>query len=374
MKVYVGIDAHTTNFTLATSVALDKDPINVNTYPAKVSNIAAYCKNLRKKYGEELEIVTGYEAGTLGFSLKRELDEKGIACIVIAPSTIAGTNLNRKRKKKTDKRDAMAIAKCLMTHDYSEVYMPDEEDEAVRDLIRMRQDLKKFQKSTKQQIGALCHRHGYHFNDGKYWTKKHLKWLRDLPIEGILKDSLEGYLRTLDYLTDRVTEIDSRIDEISEQDKYRESVHKLTCLKGIKTFTALAVIVEIGDFSRFIKAKNFAAFLGLVSGENSSSDGQTLLGITKQGNRFLRRLLTEAAKRFSVASTKKSKELLCRQKGNSEHIIAYADKANDRLRKRYYHLVMHNKKCANKATTAVARELACFIWGMMTDNTQTALS
>ena len=179
---------------------------------------------------------------------------------------------------------------------------------------------------------------------------------------------------TLDYLTDRVTEIDSRIDEISEQDKYRESVHKLTCLKGIKTFTALAVIVEIGDFSRFIKAKNFAAFLGLVSGENSSSDGQTLLGITKQGNRFLRRLLTEAAKRFSVASTKKSKELLCRQKGNSEHIIAYADKANDRLRKRYYHLVMHNKKCANKATTAVARELACFIWGMMTDNTQTVLS
>ena len=374
MKVYVGIDAHTTNFTLATSVALDEDPVNVNTYPAKVSNIAAYCKNLRKKYGEELEIITGYEAGTLGFSLKRELDEKGIACIVIAPSTIAGTNLNRKRKKKTDKRDAMAIAKCLMTHDYSEVYMPDEEDEAVRDLIRMRQDLKKFQKSTKQQIGALCHRHGYHFNDGKYWTKKHLKWLRDLPIEGILKDSLEGYLRTLDYLTDRVTEIDSRIDEISEQDKYRESVHKLTCLKGIKTFTALAVIVEIGDFSRFIKAKNFAAFLGLVSGENSSSDGQTLLGITKQGNRFLRRLLTEAAKRFSVASTKKSKELLCRQKGNSEHIIAYADKANDRLRKRYYHLVMHNKKCANKATTAVARELACFIWGMMTDNTQTVLS
>ena len=374
MKVYVGIDAHTTNFTLATSVALDEDPVNVNTYPAKVSNIAAYCKNLRKKYGEELEIVTGYEAGTLGFSLKRELDEKGIACIVIAPSTIAGTNLNRKRKKKTDKRDAMAIAKCLMTHDYSEVYMPDEEDEAVRDLIRMRQDLKKFQKSTKQQIGALCHRHGYHFNDGKYWTKKHLKWLRDLPIEGILKDSLEGYLRTLDYLTDRVTEIDSRIDEISEQDKYRESVHKLTCLKGIKTFTALAVIVEIGDFSRFVKAKNFAAFLGLVSGENSSSDGQTLLGITKQGNRFLRRLLTEAAKRFSVASTKKSKELLRRQKGNSEHIIAYADKANDRLRKRYYHLVMHNKKCANKATTAVARELACFIWGMMTDNTQTVLS
>ena len=374
MKVYVGIDAHTTNFTLATAITFDKPPVYVNSYSPKVSNIVAYCKDLRKLFGKDTEVITGYEAGTLGFSLRRDLEKHGVTCIVMAPSTIPGTELNRKRSKKNDKRDAKAIAKALLTHDYSEVHMPDEEDEAVRDYIRFRQDIKLEQKRAKQQISALCHRHGFHYEDGRYWTKKHIAWLRSLPVEGYLKETMDGYIRTLDYYTDRIKECDIRIYEIAETDKYRESVHKLICFKGIRTLTALALIVEIGDFTRFIKAKNFAAFLGLVSGENSSSDGQHLLGITKQGNRFLRRLLTEAAQCFSRSAARKSKELLRRQSGNTEEIIAYADKANERLRKRYYRLVNHNMKCANKANTAVARELACFVWGMMTGNTHTVMA
>ena len=375
MKVYVGIDAHTTNYTLATVVTFDNPPVNVNTYSPKVSNIVAYCKAAKKQFGKDAEIVTGYEAGTLGFSLRRDLEKHGIPCIVMAPSTIPGTELNRKRSKKNDKRDAKAIAKALLTHDYSEVHMPDEKDEAVRDYIRFREDIKLEQKRVKQQISALCHRHGFHYEEGStYWTKKHIAWLRKLPVEGYLKETLDGYLRTLDYYTDRLNECDIRINEIAETDKYRESVHKLICFKGIRTLTALALIVEIGDFTRFAKAKNFAAFLGLVSGENSSSDGQQLLGITKQGNRFLRRLLTESVQGFPRSACKKSKELLRRQSGNTEEIIAYADKANERLRKRYYRLVIHNKKCPNKASTAVARELACFVWGMMTGNIHTTLA
>ncbi|MBR3462618.1 MAG: IS110 family transposase [Clostridiales bacterium] len=375
MKVYVGIDAHTTNYTLAAMFAIDQDPINVNTYAPKISNIVSYCKDLKKRFGEDTEIITGYEAGTLGFSLRRDLEEKNIKCIVVAPSSIPGTEMNRKRRKKTDKRDAKAIAKSLLSHDYSEVHMPDKEDEAVRDYIRLREDIKQDQKRTKQRIGAFCHRHGFHYSESKYWTKKHMEWLRSLPVEGMLKETLDGYLRSLNYHTDRINELDIKINTIAETDKYRESVHKLICFKGIKTLTALALIVEIGDFTRFVKAKNFAAFLGLVSGENSSSDGQNLLGITKQGNRFLRRLLTESAQCFSrFASRTKSKELLQRQSGNTEEIIAYADKANERLRKRYQRLVLINKKPANKANTAVARELACFIWGMMTGNTHTALA
>ena len=374
MKVYVGIDAHTTNYTLATAVIFDEPASNVNSYPPRISNIVAYCKDIKKHFGGETEIITGYEAGTLGYSLRRDLEKQGITCIVMAPSTIAGTELNRKRRRKTDKRDAAAIAKALLTHSYSEVHMPDEEDEAVRDYIRLREDIKQEQKRTKQQIGSLCHRHGFHYNDGNYWTKKHIAWLRTLPVEGYLKETLDGYLRTFDYYADRINECDIRIGMIAETDKYRESVHKLICFKGIRTLTALSLIVEIGDFTRFLKAKNFAAFLGLVSGEDSSSDGQQLLGITKQGNRFLRRLLTEAAQSFSRSASAKSKELLRRQSGNTEEIIAYADKANMRLRKRYYHLVNRNKKCANKANTAVARELACFVWGMMTGNTHTALA
>lgn len=374
MKVYVGIDAHTTNYTLSTMLEGAQSAINTNTYTARVSNIVQYCNAIRKKLGEDTEIIIGYEAGTPGFSLRRKLEKEGLKCMVLAPTSLPSTGMNKKYRKKNDKRDARGIAEDLCHHKYSEVHMPDEEDEAVRDYIRMREDLKKQQKVTKQQISALCHRHGFHFEDGKYWTKKHRKWLRELPVEGYLKETLDGYLRTLDYCSDRIDEMDFEIETIAEADKYRESVHKLICFKGIKTLTALALIVEIGDFTRFLKAKNFAAFLGLVSGMDDSGGNYSSLGITKHGNRFLRKLLTEAAQCFSRSVTKKSKELLRRQSGNTEETIAYADKANDRLRKRYYRLVLHNKKCVNKANTALARELACFVWGMMTGNTHTVLA
>lgn len=375
MIAYVGIDAHTTNYTLATRMEGSKEPVNVNSYPPALSNIVKYCNGIRKKYGTDTQIILGYEAGTLGFKLRRDLEKNDLECKVLAPTSIPGTEQNRKRKKKTDKRDAEAIAKALINQDYSEVYMPDEEDEAVRDFIHMREDLRKQLKITKQQIGALTTRHGYRFTDGKnYWTQKHIKWLKSLPVEGLLKETINGYLLTYETLLERITQMDKRIEEIAEQDKYREAVHKLICFKGVRTLTALAVIVEIGDFTRFVKAKNFTAFLGLVSGELSSSTDENRMGITKQGNRFIRKLLVECSQSYSRSTQGKSAALKKRQEGNTPEVIAYADKANERLRKRYYHLVLHNKKMHNKAVTAVARELACFIWGMMTNNIHTVLA
>jgi transposase len=375
MIAYVGIDAHTTNYTLATRLEGSKEPINVNTYSPAISNIVKYCKAIRKEYGKDTEIIIGYEAGCLGFKLRRDLEKNDLKCIILAPTSIPGTEQNRKRKKKTDKRDAEAIAKALINSDYSEVYMPDEEDEAVRDYIRMREDHKKQLRVIKQQICALTHRHGLKFTDGKnYWTQKHLKWLKELPLEGVLKETFDAYLLSYETVSERIAQMDKKIEEIAEQDKYRETVHKLICFKGVKTLTALAVIVEIGDFTRFVKAKNFAAFLGLVSGELSSSDDQNRLGITKQGNRFIRKLLVECSQSFSKARSRKSIALKKRQEGNTAEVIAYADKANERLRNRYLTLVLRNKKVHNKAVTAVARELACFIWGMMTGNIHTVLA
>ena len=348
MIAYVGIDAHTTNYTLATRMEGSKEAVNVNTYSPLISNIVKYCKAIRKEYGKDTEIILGYEAGSLGFQLRRDLEKNDLKCLILAPTSIPGTELNRRKKKKDDKRDASGITKALLNDDYSEVYMPDEEDEAVRDYIRMREDHRKQLRVIKQQICALTNRHGFKFTEGKkYWTQKHLKWLKQM---------------------------DKKIEEIAEQDKYREGVHKLICLKGVKTLTALAVIAEIGDFTRFVKAKNFAAFLGLVSGELSSSDKQNRLGITKQGNRFIRKLLVECSQSFSRATQGKSALLKKRQEGNTAEVIAYADKANERLRKRYLTLVLRNKKPHNKAVTAVARELACFIWGMMTGNIHTVLA
>ncbi|MDO5123007.1 MAG: IS110 family transposase [Erysipelotrichaceae bacterium] len=375
MIAYVGIDAHTTNYTLATRMEGSKEPINVNTYSPAVSNIVKYCKAIRKEYGKDTEIVLGYEAGCLGFKLRRDLEQNDLKCIILAPTSIPGTEQNRKRKKKTDKRDAEAIAKALINSDYSEVYMPDEEDEAVRDYIRMREDHRKQLRVIKQQISALTNRHGFKFTEGKnYWTQKHLKWLKGLPIEGIGKETIDSYLLSYETVSDRIAQMDKKIEEIAEQDRYREAVHRLICFKGVKTLTALAVIVEIGDFTRFVKAKNFAAFLGLVSGELSSSDDQNRLPITKQGNRFIRKLLVECSQSFSKATSGKSALLKKRQEGNTAEVIIYADKANERLRKRYLTLILRNKKPHNKAVTAVARELACFIWGMMTGNIHTALA
>ena len=375
MIAYVGIDAHTTNYTLATRMEGSKQAVNVNTYSPAVSNIVKYCKAIRKEYGKDTEIIIGYEAGCLGFKLRRDLEKNDLKCIILAPTSIPGTEQNRKKKKKTDKRDAEAIAKALHNSDYSEVYMPDEEDEAVRDYIRMREDHKKQLRVIKQQICALTNRHGFKYTDGKnYWTQKHLKWLKELPLEDVLKETFDAYLLSYETVSERIAQMDKKIEEIAEQDKYREAVHKLICFKGVKILTALAVIVEIGDFTRFLKAKNFAAFLGLVSGELSSSEDQNRLGITKQGNRFIRKLLVECTQSFSRATSGKSATLKKRQEGNTPEVIAYADKANERLRKRYLTLVLRNKKVHNQAVTAVARELACFIWGMMTGNIHTVLA
>jgi transposase len=147
-------------------------------------------------------------------------------------------------------------------------------------------------------------------------------------------------------------------------------VKKLECFLGIKTHTALSLIVETGDFARFNKGNVYAAYLGLAPGEHSSSDDMNRLGITKAGNSHLRRLLIEASGGICKGVIgQKSKALKARQSGNTAEVIAYADKANVRLRRKYYKLIHRGKK-RNIAVAAVARELACFVWGMMTNDIQ----
>ena len=145
-------------------------------------------------------------------------------------------------------------------------------------------------------------------------------------------------------------------------------VKELGCLLGIKTHTALSLIVETGDFDRFAKGNTYAAYLGLAPGEKSSGDHINRTGLSKAGNSHLRRLLIESARGICKGAIgHKSKELKSRQEGNKADVIAYADKANTRLRSRYYKMIRHGKK-KNVAVAAIARELACFVWGMMTDN------
>ncbi len=160
---------------------------------------------------------------------------------------------------------------------------------------------------------------------------------------------------------------DHEIEEIASGERYAEKVGQLRCLRGIETYAALAFLSEIGDFKRFESAERFTAFLGLVPGEHSSGGSVNRTSITKQGNTHLRRLLVEAAQSYSRASIRqKSKNLKAKQRGQEQQIIDYCDRGNLYLGKKYHRLINRGKN-ANVARTAVARGLACFIWGLMTD-------
>lgn len=362
---YIGMDVHTTNFTLCCySFEDDKVYATVQVKP-EYTQILKYMNRIRKQRGEDTRFVCGYEAGCLGYSLYHQLTDHGVECVILAPSTMAETP---GKKIKTDKRDAEKISRCLAYHQYKPVYIPDEEDDAVKEYIRMRDDVKAHLKETKQQIIAYYTRHGFQFDGSSYWTQKHLNWVEKLQFQNsIHQEVLREYLTVFYDLSEKVAVYDARIEELSHSERYAENVGKLCCFSGIAAHTALSLLAEVGDFNRFRSAPQFAAYLGLVPGEHSSSDKQHRTGITKAGNSHLRRLLIESAHCYSRGAVgKKSKAQKERQAGNSPEVIAYADRAVDRLKRKYQRIALHSR--SNIAKTAVARELACFIWGMMTGN------
>lgn len=363
--VYVGMDVHKESFTLCSMTIEDEKASHYQKTEADYKKVLKYLEFLRTIYGGNAKFICGYEAGCLGFTLYHQLTSQDVECIILAPTTML--EQRSKKRIKTDKRDAEIIAKCLAQHNYSPVHIPTATDEQIKEFLRMRDDHKLALKKIKQQILAFCLRHNYRYDGNSHWTAAHLCWLKSLQPEALYKETLDEYLLTYTTLNDKIERFDKRIEELASKDEYKESVQKLRCFIGVRTHTALSVLVEVGDFNRFASAKNFASYLGLVPGENTSSDDRNLLGITKAGNRQVRLLLTEAAQSYARGQIGyKSKDLKSRQSGNSAQVIGYADKANERLRRRYYKMVLGQSKKHNVAKVAVARELACFMWGMMT--------
>lgn len=367
--IKIGMDVHSTNYTLCAMEpvigAEDRIFANIKVTP-DYKNILMFIENLKLKLGlnDTYDIECGYEAGCLGYSLYNQLTAAGVKCVILAPTTMF---TQQGQRIKTDARDAVMIAQCLSYGGYHPVYIPTQEDDSVKEYLRMRDDHKLALKKVKQQINAFCLRHGYHYEKTK-WTIAHLKWLKQLEMPGLYRETMDEYMASYEEQTAKIERFDSRIEEIASQERYQEKVKKLVCFLGIKTHTALSLIVETGDFERFAKGNIYAAYLGLAPGERSSSDDINRLGITKTGNRYLRLLLIESAGGICKGAVgHKSKDLRQRQNGNPADVIAYADKANTRLRSRYYKFIRHGKK-RNVAVAAIARELACFIWGMMTDH------
>ena len=363
--IYVGMDVHTAHYTLC-CYSFENDQLFASTQvEPDYKNILKYLERISKNY-DDCHFLCGYEAGSLGYTLYHQLTEHNIDCVILAPSTMPKTV---KAEIKTDKRDAAKIAKCLAYNTYSAVYIPDAEDNAVREYIRMRNDAKDALKRIKQQLLSFCKRHGKHYTDGSNWTQKHIAWLNKQDFgNAILQETFREQIILYNQACSKLEMFDKRIEELAQQERYAENVKKLSCLIGVKTFTALGMLVETGDFNRFQKAEHYASYLGLVPGEHSSGESTKRTGITKAGNSHARKLLIESAQSYSRGAVgSKSKTLAARQAGNDPEVIAYADRANERLKRKCYKIMFRSKR--NIAVTAVARELACFMWGMMTGKT-----
>ena len=370
--VYIGIDVHTSNYTLC---SLDPEyGVKKDNYFAEVqftnnfvTNVVNYVSNLKKKL-KDCEFVCGYEAGCLGYSTYKDLTKAGIKCVIMAPSTMAVQKGGK--KVKNDRRDARVIAQCLAYQTYKEVYVLSEHDEAVRGYLRMRDSHKKELKRIKQQIIAFCTGHGLFSPTKSNWTVAHLKWLKGLKFnDPVEQEIINEYLSSYTYLCDKIKAMDVRIEVLASEKQYCENVKKLRCIKGIETNVALTLLAEIGDFNRFSKPTDFAAYLGLIPEEQSSGDKVRGTGITKAGNSTLRQKLTEAAKGYwrgrigmkSATFKKFEKEL-------PKEVTEYALKANTRLQRKFFNMTHVKGKNMNVAASACAREMACFVWGLITNH------
>ena len=362
--IYVGMDVHSNSYSVACYVPSLDEFHYEQTIGASVDAVIKYAKFVSElNPGAKLRF--GYESGCLGYSLFRGMKKANLDCVIMATSTIVKSA--QSKKQKNDHRDARALAKALASNNYKSVYVLSEHDEEVRAVIRCRRDFKKGTKITKQQINSFLLQRGYVYDKSK-WTGAHFAWINSLSLSENDRYTLDTYIEVLKYQLDRLETLDEKIAEFSNEPRYKEKCAILCSLRGVQTLTAMTVLCELGDLKRFATPGQLAAYLGLIPSEYSSGGKECKGGITKQGNSTVRLALVEAAQTICKGKVGvKSKALKLRQKGLAPNIVTYADACGTRLQKRYYKMVFNGKK-RNVAVTAIARELACFIWGLLTDN------
>jgi transposase len=301
-----------------------------------------------------------YEAGPCGYALQRQVTTPRVSCQVIAPALIPRKPGER---IKTNRRDARKLAEMLRAGLLTEVRPPTPEEEAVRDLCRARDDAREDLQRARHRLGKLLLRRGLHYS-GRNWTRAHRQWVDRLQwTQSAERVVVDDYQLAIDHLEARLIELDRRLAEIAETAPYRKPVGWLRCFRGIDTLTAILILAELHDFRRFHSARALMAYLGLVPGEDSTGEKHRRGRITRTGNALVRRLLVETAWHYQhrpsvgVALTR-------RRKGQPNRVIAIADKAQQRLCRRFRRLAEQHKP-APKIAVAIARELAGFLWAAL---------
>jgi transposase len=354
--VYVGLDVHKDTIVIAVARGGREAAVNWKTIPNDGVRLRKALKMLTKN-GEVLKVC--YEAGPTGFGLCRRLREAGIDCIVVAPSLVPSKPGDR---VKTDRRDARKLAHFLRSGDLTEVHVPDAAIEAIRDLERARDDAKCAERAARHQLSKFLLRHDRRW-EYTTWTVKHRDWIRGQKFAYPAQQRvLEDYLKTVEDLAERVERLTAQVEELVQETTLAPLVKALQAFRGISVVSAVTIAAEAGDLRRFATASQFMSYVGLVPSEDSTGKRRRQGAITRCGNGHLRRIIVEAAWHYRHLPLM-SKELRRRNKGIAKGVQRIAWEAQKRLNKRLYHL-MHAGKSVQKAITALARELAGFIWAV----------
>jgi len=357
-RLFVGMDVHKEKI-VAVGMELEGTvPVFREEFPG--GDLSRIMKRL-VRLGKTHQVCSCYEAGSSGYGLVRALLGKGIDCRIVAPSLIPKKPGDR---VKTDARDARELALALRAGTLTFVRIPSQEEESVRSLIRCREDIGKEVRRLKHIIAHWLLLHGYRKPSGAgNWSKAHWRWMRELELAALDRGVLDHYLDTLRMLAERLQVIDSQITGLSETETYREKVCRLRAFRGFSVLGAMRVIAEVMEFTRFPSAPAFMKYAGLTPSEYSSSDRIRRGRITKAGNSLLRYVLVEAVQ--SVRSASPGKALLSRMEAVGGPLREIAVRCLGRLRTKFLRL-LHRGVSSGKAKVAMARELAGFVWAMMT--------
>jgi transposase len=354
----VGMDTHKDSIEIV--IAETTGTQEVRHYGKINGDLASLDKVVRKLQSKGRELHFVYEAGPCGYVIYRHLTQRGFTCVVVAPSKTPKRSGDR---IKNDHRDAQTLARLYRAGELTPVYVPQPEDEAMRDLTRAREDAVKALRTARQHLGAFLLRHGHRYPGKSPWKPAHLRWLSDVTMPHPAQQiTLQEYIHAVSEATQRADRLVEQILKLLPQWRLTPVVEALQALRGVAPIVAVTTVSEIGDLTRFENPRQFMAYLGLIPSEYSTGSSVRRGSITKTGNGHVRRVLVEAAHAYAYPA-RVSRFLLKRQDGLPQPIREIAWKAQVRLCDRFRRL-MAKGKLKTKVVTAIARELSGFIWAI----------
>ncbi len=354
--VFVGMDVHKDSI----EVGLAEADGEVRHYGAIGGDMQAVSRLARKLESTGKALVFVYEAGPCGFGIYRLLRAKGHECWVVSPGMTPRSNADR---VKTDRRDCLKLARLARAGELTPIHVPDEADEAMRDLVRAREDAVIMQRQARQRLGALLLRNDMRYNGKTLWSPAHRRFIAEIRLPHAAQHiAFEEYAQAVDEAGKRIERLERAIGEELTRWRWRPVVQALQAFRGIRTIHAVRLVAELGDLTRFASPRHLMGFLGLVPSEDSTGNRRRQGAITKTGNSSARRALVEAAWAYRYGA-RVSVGIARRQSDLPQPITDLAWKAQLRLCSRYRRLSARGLN-RNKIIVAVARELSGFVWAL----------